>query len=149
MMVLRTGLFVMLLLGAGMVAAHLFGIPLMLTSWASSAALIAGFRNSPAARPLPVAAGHLVSGAIGSGAAMLVPHLAGHAFWIAPLAAAFAAMAMMAIRLYHPPAAANAVIPLFTAVTLPHFGAALVIGALALAAVAWLLDSRDEKGTMA
>jgi CBS-domain-containing membrane protein len=148
MIVLRTGFYVVLLLGAGMGLAHLFDIPLMLASWASSAALIAGFRASPAARPVPVAAGHLISGAVGYGAALLVPHLGAHALWIAPVAAAIAAMAMMTLQFYHPPAAANAVIPLFTTVALPHFAAALAVGALALGTVAWLLDRRDAAGAV-
>jgi hypothetical protein len=54
----------------------------------------------------------------------------------------------MTLQFYHPPAAANAVIPLFTVVALPHFAAALAAGALALGTVAWLLDRRDAAGAV-
>jgi CBS-domain-containing membrane protein len=140
---LRTGLIVAVLVAGAMVLTAALGIPLMLTSWASSAALIAALRTSPAARPAAVGLGHLMSGAVGYAMLMLVQHLGIEASLLAPLSAGAAVMAMMGARHFHPPAAANAAIPLFTAVAPAQFALACAAGAVALAALAATLDRID------
>ncbi len=147
MIALRTGLIVTLLVAGAMALTAALGIPLMLTSWASSAALIAALRTSPAARPVTVGLGHLISGAVGYLALMLVPLLGIDAYMLAPLGAGIAVMAMLAARQFHPPAAANAAIPLFTAVAANEFALACAAGAVALGAMAATLDRIDGAKT--
>lgn len=143
MIALRTGAVVALLVAGAMALTGLLDIPLMLTSWASSAALIAALRTSPAARPAAVGIGHLISGAIGVAMLLAATRLGIAADMAAPLGAWLAVMAMMLVRQFHPPAAANAVIPLFTGGAGLEFMLAVASGAVALAAMAGLLDRID------
>jgi CBS-domain-containing membrane protein len=140
------GLFVLtlLLLEAMVTASWISGLALMLPSWASSAALILGCRDTPAARPRAASLGHLVCGTTGV-AAFVLAGTAAHplALWLAPPAVAAGATLMLALRCYHPPAAANAAIPFFTAVTMPVYGAAFVLGAALLLLAALALDRAD------
>lgn len=136
-------------------AALLAGVPLILTSWASSMALITTNTRADPAVPWRVAGGHLVTGGLG----LLLVQVAGH-IDLAGLASAGAADpagaaraaglvfcgvaggvgAMMASRVLHPPAAANAVILLVSPAVTPASGAQLlVLGAVTLATTAWLL----------
>ena len=147
MTVLRTGLIVALLVAGAMALTALLGIPLMLTSWASSAALIAALRTSPAARPAAVGLGHLISGAVGYAMLILMQHLGIDAYLFAPLSAGIAVMAMMGAGHFHPPAAANAAIPLFIAVAPSPLALACAAGAVALAAMAATLDRIDRAKT--
>ncbi len=143
MTIVRAGAVTTLVLAGAMALAHLFGIPLMLTSWASSAALIAGFRTSPAARPAPAAIGHVVSGAIGAILISFSTQFSIDAMLLAPVGAGLAVMAMMLARNFHPPAAANAAIPLVSDVVTQDFALAIICGALGLAAMAALCDRID------
>lgn len=143
MIAIRTGLIVAVLVAGAMALTAALGIPLMLTSWASSAALIAALRTSPAARPAQVGLGHLISGAVGYAMLMLLPYVGIEGALLAPLGAGIAVAAMIALGHFHPPAAANAAIPLFTAVAADQFSLACAAGAVALAALAATLDRID------
>jgi CBS-domain-containing membrane protein len=147
MTIFRTGLMVTLLVAGAMALTALLGIPLMLTSWASSAALIAALRTSPAARPVAVGIGHLISGAVGYAMMMVSAQSGIDVSMLAPLGAGIAVMVMMLTNRLHPPAAANAAIPLFMAVSGQTFMLAIASGALALAMLAGILDRFDGAKT--
>jgi CBS-domain-containing membrane protein len=79
-------------------------VPMILTSWASSAALIGGLRSSPAARPLAVSGGHIISGLVGIGALVIAKQ--GFPFdprWLIAPGVGLAVPLMTATRLLHPP----------------------------------------------
>jgi CBS-domain-containing membrane protein len=131
----------LMLLQGIVLASTLAGLALMLPSWASSVAILVGCRDIPSARPSAACFGHLVCGAVGVGAFWLAGPLA-HP-WAMGLAAPSVAVAvplMWWLRCYHPPAAANAAIPFFTAATMPVYGAAVLLGAGLLFAAASALD---------
>lgn len=140
------GLFALtlLILQALVFASWICGLALMLPSWASSTALIVGCRDVPAARPRAAALSHAICGATGIAAF----HLAGAAahpwaLWLATPAVAIGVTLMWALRCYHPPAAANAAIPLFTAATMPVYAGAVTLGAVLLLIAAHALDRAD------
>lgn len=131
--------------------AHIVGSPLIMTSWASSAALILGPRDAPAARPIAVLMGHLVSSLVATAFLLAGPSI----WWIGPaVALSFALMAGLGVL--HPPAAANAAILMITPTAPTWFLGATFVGASALAAMAWGLRKcaaerafdvpRDAKG---
>ncbi|MFM9936633.1 MAG: HPP family protein [Novosphingobium sp.] len=129
------------LLQGVVLASYLTGLALMLPSWASSVAILVGSRDIPSARPRAACLGHLICGAVGVAAFLLAGPLA-HP-WAMGLAAPSVAVAvplMWLLRCYHPPAAANAAIPFFTAATMPTYAAAVALGAVLLGAVALALD---------
>lgn len=135
------GLLTLVLLQGIVLASYLAGLALMLPSWASSVAILVGCRDIPSARPRAACFGHLVCGAVGVAVVWLAGPLA-HP-WAPGLAAPAVAVAvplMWWLRCYHPPAAANAAIPLFTAATMPVYAAAVVLGAVLLFAAASVLD---------
>jgi CBS-domain-containing membrane protein len=122
-------------------------VPMILTSWASSAALIGGLRTSPAARPLAVSGGHIVSGLVGIGALLLARH--GPPFdprWLIAPGVGFAVLLMIATKLLHPPAAANPAITLVVPTDPTSFAIALFAGAGLLAVLTYALDRGDDAG---
>ena len=140
------GLLTLVLLHGIVLASYLAGLALMLPSWASSVAILVGCRDIPSARPRAACFGHLVCGAVGMAAVWLAGVLLAGPLahpWALGLAAPAVAVAvplMWWLRCYHPPAAANAAIPLFTAATMPVYAAAVVLGAVLLFAAASVLD---------
>jgi len=138
----------LLVLQAMVLASWIAGLALMLPSWASSTALIVGCREVPAARPHAASFGHLICGAVGI-AVFLLAGPAAHpwALWLAAPAVAVGVTLMWALRCYHPPAAANAAIPLFTAATMPVYAGAVTLGAVLLYGAAWAFDRADGAAT--
>lgn len=131
----------LVLLQTVMLASYLAGLALMLPSWASSVALLVGCRDIASARPRAACFGHLVCGAVGVAAFILAGSYAHPwALWLAAPAVAIAVPVMWRLACYHPPAAANAAIPFFTAATMPIFAAAVLLGAMLLFAAATILD---------
>jgi CBS-domain-containing membrane protein len=122
-------------------------VPMILTSWASSAALIGGLRASPAARPLAVSGGHIISGLVGLGALMIAKQgLPFDPRWLIAPAVGVAVLLMTATRLLHPPAAANPAITLVIPTDPASFAIALFAGAALLALLTFLLDRVDDAG---
>jgi CBS-domain-containing membrane protein len=122
-------------------------VPMILTSWASSAALIGGLRASPAARPIAVAGGHIISGLVGLGALALSKQ--GVPFdprWLIAPGVGLAVLLMSVTRLLHPPAAANPAITLVVPTIATNFAIALFAGAALLALLTFLLDRVDGAG---
>ncbi len=134
----------LLMLQALVLASWLAGFALMLPSWASSTALIVGSRDMPAARPRAASLSHVVCGAIGV-AVFILAGPAAHpwALWLATPAVAVGVTLMWALRCYHPPAAANAAIPLFTTATMPVYAGAVALGAVLLLLAAHAMDRAD------
>jgi CBS-domain-containing membrane protein len=123
-------------------------VPMILTSWASSDALIGGLRASPAARPLAVSGGHIVSGLVGI--AMLLIAKTGLPLdqrWLIAPGVGLAVALMAATRLLHPPAAANPAITLVVPTDPISFAIALLAGAGLLALLTYVLDRFDAAGT--
>ena len=137
------GLFALtlVLLQGIVLASYLAGLALMLPSWASSVAILVGCRDIASARPRAACLGHLVCGLVGV-AAFFLAGPAAHplAMWLAAPSVAVAVPVMWALRCFHPPAAANAAIPFFTAATMATYSVAVVLGAVLLFAAASLLD---------
>lgn len=125
-------------------ASWIAGLALMLPSWASSTALIVGCRDSPAARPHAASLGHAICGATGIAVFFMAGSFAHPwALWLAAPAVAVGVTLMWTLRCYHPPAAANAAIPLFTAATMPVYAATVALGAALLYGAARALDRSD------
>jgi CBS-domain-containing membrane protein len=119
-------------------------VPMILTSWASSAALIGSLRSSPAARPVTVAGGHIVSGSVGIALLLIARQgLPFDARWLIALGVGMAVALMAATRLLHPPAAANPAITLVMPTDPISFAVALFAGAGLLAILTLLIDRRD------
>jgi CBS-domain-containing membrane protein len=136
----------LLILQALVLASWIAGFALMLPSWASSTALIVGCRDVPAARPQAASLGHLVCGATGVAVFVLAgPAAQPWALWLAAPAVAVGVTLMWLLRCYHPPAAANAAIPLFTAATMPVYAGAVGLGAALLLIAALALDRADGR----
>lgn len=134
----------LLILQALIFASWIAGLALMLPSWASSTALIVGCRDVPAARPRAASFGHVICGATGIAAFYLAgPAAHPWALWLAAPAVAVGVTLMWALRCYHPPAATNAAIPLFTAATMPVYAGTVILGASLLLLAAHALDRAD------
>jgi CBS-domain-containing membrane protein len=124
-------------------------VPMILTSWASSAALIGGLRASPAARPLAVSGGHIVSGLVGIAALVLAKQgLPFDPRWLIAPGVGLAVLLMIATKMLHPPAAANPAITLVVPTDPISFAIALFAGAALLAALTYLLDRADGAETL-
>jgi CBS-domain-containing membrane protein len=122
-------------------------VPMILTSWASSAALIGGLRASPAARPLAVSGGHIISGLVGMGALLLAKQgLPFDPLWLIAPGVGLAVLLMTMTRLLHPPAAANPAITLVVPTEPLSFAIALFAGATLLALMTFILDRQDNSG---
>lgn len=136
----------LLILQALVLASWSAGFALMLPSWASSTALIVGCRDVPAARPSAASLGHVICGATGIAVVILAgPAAHTWALWLATPAVALGVTLMWILRCYHPPAAANAALPLFTAATMPVYAGAVMLGAALLLLAAHALDRADSR----
>lgn len=109
-------------------------IALLIPSFGASCALLFAAPGSPLAQPSAVIGGHVVSTAT----ALLLRAALPDAWWAAAMAVAVAIALMMALRVLHPPGAAN---PLVVFALDPGFGflvAPVLVGAVALVAMATL-----------
>lgn len=85
-------------------------LPFLLAPFGASAVLLFGHPASPLAQPANVVGGYLVSAMAGIGMALLLPHV----WWAAGLGVGLAILAMLVVRLSHPPAGA---VPILMAVS--------------------------------
>jgi CBS-domain-containing membrane protein len=141
----KTGLIAFIVVQAAVAGALLLNVPLILASWASSAAVIAGLRGAPAARPWAVGMGHIICGAVGLLLLLLAQvELAFDVRWLIGAGVGLAVWAMVVAKALHPPAAGNVAIPVI-AVTHPTplaFIVTFVFGAILLAAMARVFEQR-------
>jgi CBS-domain-containing membrane protein len=144
---IKAALLACLVVQAAVTMAIMLHVPMILTSWASSAALIGAMRASPAARPLAVSGGHIVSGLVGLGLLLIARHdLPFDPRWMIAPGVGFAVLLMAWARVLHPPAAANPAIALVLPTEASNFAIALCAGAALLACMTLLLDALDQKG---
>jgi CBS-domain-containing membrane protein len=142
----RSALIAFAIVQAAIIMVFTLDVPMILTSWASSAALIGGLRESPAARPLAVSGGHIISGLVGIGALLLAKQgLPFDARWLIAPGVGLAVLLMTATRLLHPPAAANPAITLVVPTEPISFAIALCAGAVLLALLTFVLDRAEAR----
>jgi CBS-domain-containing membrane protein len=143
---MKTALTAFAILQIAVLMVIALGVPMILASWASSAALIAGLRASPAARPWAVGVSHVTTAAIGLGVLALI-HTGSpiDAAWLVAPAVGIGVFAMLQLKALHPPAAANCLIPILSGPDPIYFAIAAVFGAALLAALAAGMDWLDAK----
>ncbi|MBI4800711.1 MAG: HPP family protein [Desulfarculus sp.] len=141
------------LLGIGAVAGlnHLYfaGTPwtLIVGSFGASASLIYGAIKSPLAQPRNFVGGQVLSALVGVSAQMALP---GHPWLAAPLAVAFAVVAMHATKTLHPPGGATALIAVVGGPQVHDLGYLYALlpvgaGALLMLAIALVVNNLPAK----
>ena len=113
------------------------GSPWMLGSLGASSLMLFAFPDLPFSQPRHVLAGHVLSSAAG----LLCLHLLGPAWWSLGLAMALAFVAMLALRVPHPPAASNPVIVFLGQAGWSFLIMPTLVGAVALLLMAWLYNN--------
>lgn len=109
-------------------------LPWILGSFGATCVLVFGFPDAPFSQPRAVIGGHVVASAIGVAAVQLLgPH-----WWCIALAGSAAIMAMMALRIVHPPAGSNPVIAVVGAAHWDFVVLPTLLGALAIVLCALL-----------
>ena len=111
-------------------ATHLAWI---LGSFGATCVLVFGFPDAPFSQPRAVIGGHVVASLVGVAAVQIL----GPSWWCIALAGSVSIMAMMALRIVHPPAGSNPVIAVvggagWDFVLLPTLLGAVLIVLLAL-----------------
>jgi CBS-domain-containing membrane protein len=141
----KTGLIALVVVQTAVAAALILNVPLILASWASSAAVIAGLRGAPAARPWAVGMGHIICGAVGFLLLLLTQvELAFDVRWLIGAGVGLAVWAMVRAKALHPPAAGNVAIPII-AVTHPSpiaFVITFAFGAVVLSSMAKIFERK-------
>jgi CBS-domain-containing membrane protein len=141
----KIGLIAFIVIQTAVASALLLNVPLILASWASSAAVIAGLRGAPAARPWAVGIGHIICGVVGL-LLLLMTHVEWgiDVRWLIGAGVGLAVWAMVAAKALHPPAAGNVAIPVI-AVTYPTplaFIITFAFGAILLAVMARVFEQK-------
>ncbi len=143
----KAALIAFLTLQIAIGVAIFLGVPMILASWASSAALIAGLRQADAARPWPVGGGHMICGLVGIGTILIVrAGIPFSPYWLIAPAVGLSVFGMISAKALHPPAAGNAAIPVISAADPVSFGLAMLFGAIILSLCAAGID-RFERNT--
>ena len=132
-LILLAGLGGGLALATVALLAHTMQLPWILGSFGATCVLVFGFPDAPFSQPRAVIGGHVVASAIG----VAVVCLLGSTWWTIALAGSLAIMAMLALRIVHPPAGSNPVIAVvglahWDFILLPTLLGAVVIVLLAL-----------------
>jgi CBS-domain-containing membrane protein len=141
----KMGLIALVVVQTAVAGAVLLNVPLILASWASSAAVIAGLRGAPAARPWAVGMGHIICGAVGLLFLLLTQvELAFDIRWLIGAGVGLAVWAMVAAKALHPPAAGNVAIPVIAVIhpTPLAFLIAFVFGAVVLSGMAKIFEQK-------
>ena len=86
-------------------------LPLLIAPFGASCILLFAAHSSPLSQPINVVGGHVVAGLVGMVCHFIWPG----SFTVAALAVGLAIMAMMALRVVHPPAGATALVAYLTA----------------------------------
>ena len=112
--ILLAGLGGLLALGVVAALAAYTHMPWILGSFGATCVLVFGFPDAPFSQPRAVIGGHLVASTIGVAAVSLL----GPSWWCLAIAGSTAIMAMMALRIAHPPAGSN---PIIAVVGMAHW----------------------------
>lgn len=135
-LLVRRSLAAAIYVGAAALLTEMSGAPATAMTFASTSILLATLPDTDAARPRAVIGGHLLAALSG----WLVGLWLGPSGYVACLAIGLAAFAMQATRTLHPPAAVSGYLMLHQS---GHWGwliAPIVLGAVALSALAHLMD---------
>jgi CBS-domain-containing membrane protein len=108
--------------------------PLMFVPFATSIVLVMGTPDAEPAQPRALVGGHLLSTAVG----LLTLGITGASPWAAAVAVGLAMVAMHATRTFHPPAGIDPLIVVAQDMPASFLIAPVALGALLLAAFAWL-----------
>src|SRR5262245_53983680 len=108
--------------------------PLVAIPFATSIVLVMGTPDAEPAQPRALVGGHLISTAVG----LLTLSVTGASPWAAAVAVGLAMAAMHATRTFHPPAGIDPLIVVAQGMPWSFLLAPVGIGALAVAAFAWL-----------
>ena len=122
-------------------AAAMMGSAVILTSWASSIALILSAPDTPAARPRQIIGGHIISAALGIGLAAI----SGHSLWMIAVSVPLAIVITHCCGVLHPPAIANSAIPFSISIPSSSFLLLATVGGFILG-VAALLVRKSHAG---
>lgn len=124
------------MLGMGLVggAAAFTSLPLLIAPFGASAVLLFGHPSSPLAQPANVIGGYMLSVTVGIVFALLFPG----AWWAAALGVGLAILAMLLLRVSHPPAGAVPVLMAASPIDPFELSGIVIAGAICLVAVASL-----------
>lgn len=112
---------------------------IVLTSWASSVALLLTAPDARSTRPYRIFGCHVVSALIGAGLALV----SGNAFWMIVLAVPMALLVAHVFDIVHPPAIANAAIAFTISTPTRSFLLITLLGAVILGAAGSILRKRS------
>ena len=135
-LILRRSLAAAIYVGAAAMLTSLSGAPATAMTFASTSVLLATLPGTDAAKPRAVIGGHSLAAVSG----WLVGLLLGPSGYEACLAVGLAALAMQSTRTLHPPAAVSGYLMLNQSGHWTWLFAPIVLGAVALSALAYLLD---------
>ena len=117
--------------------------PLMFIPFATSIVLVMGTPEAEPAQPRALLGGHLISTVVG----LLMLSVTGPSPWAAALAVGVAMAAMHATRTFHPPAGIDPLIAVAQDMPWTFLIAPVAVGALILAAFAWLWHNLVRRET--
>ena len=123
------GLGAALCVGALVLASRLTAIPYWQIPFITSIALVMGAPRSEPARPRALIGGHLTAAAVG----YLVLLIGGSSPTLAAIAVGLAVVAMLRLRVFHPPAAVDAFLVVNLGLEIGYLFSVILLGALLLA----------------
>lgn len=126
--ILLAGLGGLLAIGIVSALAHWSQVPWILGSFGATCVLVFGFPDAPFSQPRAVIGGHVVASTIG----VLTVYTLGTEWWCVAVATSAAIMAMMALRIVHPPAGSNPVIAVVSAAHWEFIALPTLCGAVAI-----------------
>jgi CBS-domain-containing membrane protein len=116
--------------------------PLIMVPFATSIVLVMGTPDGEPAQPRALVGGHLISTTVG----LLILSITGPSPWASAFAVGAAMAVMHATRTFHPPAGIDPLIVVVQDVPWSFLVAPVAIGALLLAAFAWLWHNLMRRG---
>jgi CBS-domain-containing membrane protein len=114
---------------------------IILTSWASSLALILSAPNHPSTAARRIIGGHIISALVGTG----LVAVGGHSIWLLVIGVPFAMVITHWLDVLHPPAIANSAIPLSISIPSATFLLLATAGGCILAIAALLVRKSDAE----
>lgn len=111
------------------------GYALLAATLGASCVLVFALPEAPVSQPLTLVAGHVVSATVGWLVSLVLPL----AWWSAALAVGAAISMMALLRVVHPPAGANPIVLLTSAVDPVHLLAPVLVGSVLVVAIGVLV----------
>lgn len=127
------GLGATLCVGALVLASRLTAIPYWQIPFVTSIALVMGAPRSEPARPRALIGGHLTAAAVG----YLVLLIGGSSPVLAAIAVGLAVIAMLRLKVFHPPAAVDAFLVVNLGLGIDYLFSVVLLGAILLAGFAF------------